>query len=65
MEGFQSFFSFKNYVNIFTMFLRFKKYTDCRRNNSYKNGNSRLQITGVNTEKIDWFVYGQKKQLAK
>ena len=61
IEGFQSFLGLKNYINIFTMFLRFKKYTDCRRNNSYKNGNSRLQIAGVDTEKINWFDYGQRK----
>lgn len=60
IEGFQSFLSLKNYINIFTMFLRFKKYTDCRKNNSYKNGKSRLQIAGVNTNNIDWFLYGQK-----
>lgn len=61
IEGFQSFPGLKNYINIFTMFLRFKKYTDCRKNNSYKNGNSRLQIVGVDTKKIDWFEYGQKE----
>jgi hypothetical protein len=58
VEGFQSVIGFKNYLNAFTMFLRFKKYTDCRGENSYKNGQSRLQLTGIDSSKINWFDYG-------
>jgi len=58
IEGFQSLAGFRNYLNVFTMFLRFKKYTDCRGFNKYKNGQNRLQLAGVDTSKIDWFSYG-------
>lgn len=61
IEGFQSSDGFKNYLNVFTMFLRFKKYTDCRGNNRYKNGQSRLQLAGINTNNIDWFSWGSSK----
>lgn len=65
IEGFQSLAGFKNYLNVFTLFLRFKKYTDCRGYNKYKNGRNRLQLAGVDTDKIDWFSYGFKQKLPK
>jgi hypothetical protein len=58
IEGFQSFAGLRDYLNVFTMFLRSKKYTDCRNINKHKNGKSRLQMAGVNTDKLDWFLYG-------
>lgn len=63
IEGFQSITGFRNYLNVFTIFLRFKKYTDCRGLNKYKNGQNRLQLAGVNTDKMDWFSYGFKENL--
>ena len=65
IEGFQSAVGFKNYLNVFTMFLRFKNYTDCRGENRYKNGQNRLQLAGVDTSKIDWFSYGFRGKLPK
>lgn len=65
IEGFQSLVGFRNYLNVFTMFLRFKKYTDCRGFNKYKNGQNRLQLSNVDTAKIDWFSYGFKQKLLK
>jgi len=61
IEGFQSAGGFKNYLNVFTMFLRFKKYTDCRGKNKYRNGQNRLQLAGVNTDNLDWFYWGSSK----
>lgn len=60
IEGFQSASGFKDYLNVFTIFLRFKKYTDCRGANSYRNGKNRLQLAGVNTDEIDWLDWGLK-----
>lgn len=61
IEGFQSANGFKHYLNVFTMFLRFKKYTDCRGKNRYRNGQSRLQLAGVDTSGLDWFHWGAIK----
>ena len=47
------------------MFLRFKKYTDCRGFNKHKNGQNRLLLAGVDTTEIDWFSYGFRKNLPK
>ena len=48
----------KNYLNAFTIFLRFKEYTDCRGDNKCRNGKNRLQLAGVNTDNINWLDWG-------
>jgi transposase-like protein len=62
IEGFQSKPGFKNYLTVFTMFLRFKEYTDCKGKNKHKNGQNRLQLSTVNTDKIGWFSWGKAKK---
>lgn len=62
MEGFQTSTTSKNFLNMFTVFLRCKPYTDCKKQNRYKNGKSRLQLAGVDTENIDWLDFCQKSK---
>lgn len=57
MEGFQTTTSSNNFLNLLTTFLRCKLYTDCKKQNRYKNGQSRLQLADVNMDADKWLFY--------
>lgn len=56
LEGFGSHKTANGYLHPLTIFLRFKPYTDAKK----KNGQSRLQLAGVETKDIDWLKFSQK-----
>lgn len=47
----------KGYLNLMAICYCFKSYTDCKKNNKYKNGKSPLEIAGVFTKSLDWVRY--------
>ena len=47
-------------MKMLIMWYRFKKFTDCRKKNKYKNGKSPLNVAGVNTSNIDWIRFSQR-----
>lgn len=50
----------KGYLNLMAICYCFKSYTDCKKNNKYKNGKSPLEIAGVFTKSLDWVRYSLK-----
>lgn len=47
-------------LKMLIMRYRFKKFTDCRKKNKHKNGESPLELAGVNTSNINWVKFSQK-----
>jgi transposase-like protein len=47
-------------LKMLIMYLRFKKFTDCQRKNRFKNGQSPLQLAGVNVSNLNWITFSQK-----
>ncbi|MEW5897532.1 MAG: transposase, partial [Nanoarchaeota archaeon] len=47
IEAFQSEISATNYLILICNYLRFKPYTDCRKNRKSRNGKSPLEICGL------------------
>jgi transposase-like protein len=54
IESFQKLSYAENYLNLYKNYLRFKPYTDCRKNNKFKNGKSPLEVCGVVLNNKDW-----------
>lgn len=54
----------KGYLNLMAICYCFKSYTDCRKNNKYKNGKSPLEIAGVSTKSLDWVRFALNKRLS-
>ena len=50
----------KGYLNLMAICYCFKSYTDCKKNNKYKNGKSPLEVAGVFTKSLDWVRYSYK-----
>jgi len=42
------------YLNAWTLWRRFTKYTDCKGDRKYRNGKTPLELSGVDISKIDW-----------
>jgi transposase-like protein len=61
IEGFQTYPTAQGYLNLLILYLRFKPFTDCRRKNKHQNGKSRLELVGVETKKLDWIKFSQRK----
>lgn len=62
IEGFQRPETAEAYLRLLITHLRFKPYTDARRNNKHKNGKSRLELAGVKTKHLDWLKFSQKSK---
>jgi len=44
----------RDYLNAWTLWRRFTPYTDCRGERKHRNGKTPLQLSGVDTDEIDW-----------
>jgi hypothetical protein len=53
----------KGYLNLMAICYCFKSYTDCKKNNKYKNGKSPLEVAGVFTKNLDWVRYALNSKL--
>jgi hypothetical protein len=47
-------------LKMLIMYLRFKKFTDCQKKNRFKNGQSPLQLAGVNVSNFNWITFSQR-----
>jgi len=54
IEAFQSEQNASNYLILICNYLRFKPYTDCRKDRKSRNGKSPLEICGVVLREKDW-----------
>lgn len=60
IEGFGSSHTARGYLNLWSVYYRFKPYTDCRHSHRYKNGKAPLECAGVDLAGLDWFRFSQK-----
>lgn len=58
IDGFKNKDNAKNFLKLWSIFYRFKPFTDS--NYEYKNGKSPLQLAGANVTNSDWLKYSQK-----
>lgn len=58
IDGFKNKDNAKNFLKLWSIFYRFKPFTDS--NCEYKNGKSPLQLAGANVTNLDWLKYSQK-----
>lgn len=59
IEGFQSPETASGHLKLYTLYLRFRSYTDCRKARKKKNGKSKLELAGVKISGIDWLRFSQ------
>lgn len=57
VEAFQSFRTAYNYVQLLTLYLRFKPYTDCRGSRKLRNGKTPLEVCNVHLAHHDWIKH--------
>lgn len=50
----------EGYMNLMGICCCFKKYTDCRKRNRYKNGKTPLEVAGVDISGLNWVRYALK-----
>lgn len=60
LEGFGSPQQARGYLYLWSVYHRFKPYTDCRGRHRYKNGKAPLACAGVDLTGLDWFTFSQK-----
>jgi transposase-like protein len=47
-------------LKMWIMWYRFKKFTDCKKNNRQNNGKAPLQLAGIDTSEINWIRFSQR-----
>lgn len=62
IEGFWTPQAALGYLRLWSIYHRFKPYTDCRRPHRRKNGKAPLECAGVDLTGLDWFRFSQKVQ---
>lgn len=60
IEGFGSSPQARGYLYLWSVYHRFKPYTDCRGRHRHKNGRAPLECAGVDLTGLDWFQFSQK-----
>lgn len=61
IEGFRFTRTAEAYLRLLTMYLRFRKHTDAKKGNRFKNGKSKLEIAKANiSTTTDWLKYSQR-----
>jgi len=60
LEGFGSSQQARGYLYLWSLYHRFKPYTDCRGRHRHKNGHAPLECAGVNLAGLDWYRFSQK-----
>jgi len=60
LEGFGSPQQARGYLYLWSIYHRFKPYTDCRGRHRHKNGRAPLECAGVDLTGLDWFRFSQK-----
>ena len=60
LEGFGSPQAARDYLYLWSVYHRFKPYTDCRGRHRHKNGKAPLECAGVDLTGLDWFRFSQK-----
>ncbi len=60
LEGFGSPQQAHGYLYLWSVYHRFKPYTDCRGRHRHKNGQAPLECAGVDLAGLDWFRFSQK-----
>ena len=60
LEGFGSPHAARGYLYLWSVYHRFKPYTDCRGRHRHKNGRAPLECAGVDLTGLDWFRFSQK-----
>lgn len=60
MDGFQTEEGARAFLKLYSLYYRFKPFTDCREHNKHLNGKNPLNLAGVNTTGLDWVRYSQR-----
>lgn len=60
IEGFGTPRAARGYLYLWSIYHRFKPYTDCRPPHRHKNGKAPLECAGVDLTGKDWFEFSQK-----
>ncbi len=60
IEGFGTSQAARNYLHLWSIYLRFKPYTDCRPPHRHRNGKAPLECAGVDLTGLDWLKFAQK-----
>lgn len=61
IRGYKKVQSARNSLKLIAMHYRFNPFSSCK--NKDHNGKSPLNLTGVNTSKLDWIAYSQKEPI--